>query len=91
MSLGNIGAGFSYNYSTQIVTIDQFLSTLNEIGQFRDLKSGGFGRLDGRISYNFGTVKLSLQGKNLTNNEYSLRPGILEPPRNLAVRADFKF
>ncbi len=90
LALGKFGAGLAFNYSTQIVTIDQFLSTLREIDQYRELNSGGFYRLDSRVSYDFGLIKLSLQGKNITNVEYSLRPGVLEPPRNIALRADFK-
>ena len=91
LAIANLGVGLAFNYSTQIVTIDQFLSTINEISQYRELNSGAFYRLDARMSYDFGYVKLSLQGKNITNLEYSLRPGVLEPPRNLALRADFKF
>ncbi len=91
LAVSKFGIGFSYNYSSQIVTIDQFLSTINEIDQYREFNSGGFFRLDGRVSYDLGYVKLSLQGKNITNTEYSLRPGVLEPPRNVALRADFKF
>lgn len=45
-----------------------------------------------RAAYRFTEViKLSLILGNLTNREYSIRPGLLEGPRNLTARLDFKF
>lgn len=36
-------------------------------------------------------IKLSMILGNVTNREYSIRPGLLEGPRNLTARLDFKF
>lgn len=45
-----------------------------------------------RSAYRFSErIKLSLILGNLTNREYSIRPGLLEGPRNLTARVDFKF
>lgn len=45
-----------------------------------------------RSAYRFTEdIKLSLILGNLTNREYSIRPGLLEGPRNLTARLDFKF
>jgi len=73
-----------------MVTIDQFLSLLNEISQYREA-SGGFSRLDCRLGYKIKSFKISLLAENLLNNEYAIRPGILEAPRNISVRLDKSF
>lgn len=45
-----------------------------------------------RTAYRFTEdIKLSVILGNLTNREYSIRPGLLEGPRNLTARLDFKF
>ena len=88
VKISNLSFGSAFNYTSQMVTIDQFLSDLNEIGQFRSLNDNGFFRWDGRVAYQLSQVKISLQGKNLNNNEFSIRPGILEPPRSVALRLD---
>ncbi|PHN01347.1 vitamin B12 receptor precursor [Flavilitoribacter nigricans DSM 23189 = NBRC 102662] len=45
-----------------------------------------------RAAYRFTEdIKLSMILGNLTNREYSIRPGLLEGPRNLTARLDFKF
>lgn len=45
-----------------------------------------------RVAYRFTEdIKLSVILGNLTNREYSIRPGLLEGPRNLTARMDFKF
>jgi len=82
--------GINYNYTSEQVTIDQFLSMLNGIGEFRELNRG-YTRVDTRLSYDFGSFKISLIGNNVLNEEYAIRPGILEAPRNLAVRLDATF
>ena len=50
--------------------------------------------VDVRAGYFVGKndeMKISFIVKNLTNHEYSLRPGLIDAPRNYTVRFDFKF
>jgi outer membrane receptor protein involved in Fe transport len=45
-----------------------------------------------RTAYRFTDgIKLSLLVNNTLNETYSNRPGLLEAPRNYAVRIDLKF
>lgn len=86
-----LSVGVAYNRSSQIATIDRFLSILNEIQQYRVANPDPFYRLDARIAYDFGKFKIGANCNNLTNYEYSKRPGVLENPRNIAVRLDYDF
>jgi len=70
-----------------MATIDQFLSMLNEINQYRSV-NGGYSRVDFRAAYKWNAFKFSLLGGNIFNKEYTVRPGILEAPRNVSLRVD---
>jgi len=62
------------------------------IGEFRESHDTGVLLLGIRAAYRpFDGAKVSLIGNNLLNKEYSQRPGLLEAPRNLTVRLDYKF
>ena len=62
------------------------------IGEFRRAHNKGFTTLDIRAAYFFTPkIKLTLIGANLTNTEYTYRPGLLEAPRNVQVRLDYQF
>ncbi len=49
--------------------------------------------LDFRIGYHTKNdiVRFSFLVKNVANREYSLRPALIEPPRNFQARVDFSF
>jgi len=55
------------------------------IGRFRSRHPDGFTRLDLRASYTYCKAKLSFLVNNVANAEYTLRPGLMEAPRNIAV------
>jgi iron complex outermembrane receptor protein len=61
------------------------------IQAFRRLNNKGYNLLDGRLSIKFKEVKLSLLANNLKNIAYTVRPGLLEAPRNISVRLDYSF
>lgn len=62
------------------------------IGEFRRAHNKGFTTLDIRVAYFFTPkIKLTVIGANLTNSEYTYRPGLLEAPRNVQLRVDYKF
>jgi hypothetical protein len=74
--------------------IDKYLDgelTFPSIRAFRDREDVQRGTfiLNARVSYKYKFAKISVLGNNLLNNEYWLRPGRLEAPRNIAVRLDF--
>ncbi len=62
------------------------------IGEFRRAHNNGFTTLDIRAAYFFTPkFKLTVIGANLTNTEYTYRPGLIEAPRNVQLRLDYKF
>jgi len=80
-------------YMSFMENIDWYLNSFlyPSIRDFRnreDIRKGTF-ILNARVSYKYKFAKISVLGNNLLNNEYWLRPGRLEAPRNIAVRLDF--
>ena len=72
------------------------------IGYYRDnFNSGEFTNVSARVGYRHSfrnsddkevaAVKLSLVGKNLLNQEYMIRPALVDAPRNITVRLDVEF
>ncbi len=48
--------------------------------------------IDFRLGYQFKSkIDLTLYAKNLFNLEYSIRPGLMDAPRNFGLRAAYKF
>ncbi len=83
-----VSLGAAFNYTSATETIDELLNNIGFIGFYRGVNSGGFTKLDGRLSYDFGALKVGVVGENLLNTEYTLRPGLLEAPRNISLRVD---
>ena len=84
--------GVAANYTSRMEAIDDVLTLLAGIGEFRDTHDTGVLLLGVRAAYQpFEGAKISLIGNNLLNKEYSQRPGLLEAPRNLTVRLDYSF
>lgn len=84
-------AGFSVNYNSNMENIDAILEELVVPGLkvYRNENNRGFVVVDFRASWKFTrNLKASVLLKNALNREYSLRPGLLEGPRNLTVRLD---
>lgn len=82
--------GGAFNYTSEMVTIDQFLSALNGISDYRAV-NGSFSKVDVRVAYSFSLFKVSLIANNVLNKEYSIRPGVLEAPSNISLRWDTTF
>lgn len=75
--------------------VDLLLANFAGIREYRSINQDGYLTLDARISYQLKLVgvdsKFSIVGKNILNEEYTVRPGLLEAPRNFAVRLDVSF
>lgn len=86
--------GGTFQYMSFMENIDLYLAlptTFPSIAAFRDradIQRGTF-IFNARVAYKHKFAKISLLGNNLLNNEYWLRPGRLEAPRNVALRLDF--
>ncbi|MDX1943373.1 MAG: hypothetical protein SFU99_22600, partial [Saprospiraceae bacterium] len=60
--------------------------------RYRMENDNGFWLHNVRASYTFAKdLKISFLLGNIFNKEYSVRPGLLEGPRNLTARVDYKF
>ena len=87
--------GFSHQYYSHMINIDKVFEEplsgidLFEIGAFRRLNSKGFSVIDLRAGYQLKSVRVSGIISNLTNQLYTVRPGLAEAPVNYTLRADF--
>lgn len=91
-NLGKFKLGGSILANSEMRAIDNiFLGIINGVEEFR-AENKGFQVIDARTSYQISDVfKVSIVGKNLLGLTYSVRPGILEAPRNWALRVDASF
>jgi outer membrane receptor protein involved in Fe transport len=93
--------GISTQYSSHFINIDRaFENPLSQpnpangdifgIYRYRQANNKGYTLWDTRLTYEIG--KLSITGllNNVFNEEYTLRPALLEAPRNIALRLDYK-
>lgn len=96
--------GIAILYNSNMEAIDRILQldlrpllgaggkAFYSVGEFRKTHNTGFTTLDIRAAYFFTPkLKFTLIGANLTNAEYTYRPGLLEAPRNVQARLDFQF
>ncbi|MBK8505101.1 MAG: TonB-dependent receptor [Saprospiraceae bacterium] len=86
-----VNFGISVQYTSNQEAVDKvFYLFIPGIQAFRE-SHRGYALTDVRVQYKMTDgFTLTTQLRNLFNIEYSQRPGILEPPRNLTLRADFK-
>jgi outer membrane cobalamin receptor len=98
-----VGAAILYN--SHMESVDRILQSdllvgalgnagkpFKSIGEFRKIHNKGFTTLDVRVSYKpTDKWKAVFLIANLTNTEYSYRPGILEAPRNVQLRVERSF
>lgn len=97
---GKIGAfkvGGSYQYTSNIVNIDRAFEAvppidfdLFGIGGYRKINNTGFGLLDARLGYTYHKLTFTALINNILNKEYTLRPALVEAPRNIGLRIDWK-
>lgn len=80
-------------YNSQLVAIDNLFEVLlSGVRSFREEHSNGYTLLNLRTGYEFSDgVRLTLLLNNTANIEYTTRPALMEAPRNLTARVDYKF
>lgn len=88
----HFNVGLSFQYTSNQEAVDRvFYLFIPGIQAFRETHKG-YAVTDLRLLYHFSPVlTFTTQVRNLFNVEYSARPGLLEPPRNLTFRLDYKF
>lgn len=89
--------GISVQRVSHVINIDKAFEAvppvsidLFGIGQYRDFNNNGYTLLDSRISYQAGKLTISALFNNILNIEYTLRPALIEAPRNIGIRLDYK-
>jgi iron complex outermembrane receptor protein len=85
--------GASTNHASNIEAIDRTLEFfVPGLQKWRQANNKGYTVYDVRVAYRPNSqVRISFLINNLGNKIYSLRPGLLQPPRNFALRVDWKF
>lgn len=95
--------GFSYRYNSFMQNIDRIFEDLDEylgilqqptpgLKAYRQENNHGISVVDARIGYQLtNQIKASFVVNNLFNEEYTLRPMSIEPPRTTAVQLSVSF
>jgi iron complex outermembrane receptor protein len=91
--LSKWSAGLSVQYNSYMSAVDRvFEIFLPGVKEFREKYNKGFTVVDLRGSYRINnTLKMNVIAGNILNEVYSFRPALLEAPRNITVRLDWKF
>ena len=89
--------GVSVQRVSHVINIDKAFESvppisfdLFGIGQYRDINNNGYALLDSRVSIDFGKLTITALVNNILNKEYTLRPALVEAPRNIGLRFDYK-
>jgi iron complex outermembrane receptor protein len=103
ITLGNWMLGSSVRYNSFMKNIDKIFEDLDDIlgllGQpkpglksYRQQNNSGIWVVDARIAYTLNpTAKIAFIVSNLLNEEYTLRPMVIEQPRTTAVQVTIAF
>lgn len=88
----NFSVGVSTQYNSHMQSIDAiFEYGLPGVNKFRTANNKGFTLVDLRASYKLNNhLKISALCGNLLNEEYTVRPALLEAPRNYTLRLDWQ-
>ncbi len=85
--------GLTFYYFSHIERIDEpFEFIIPGVQTYREANDSGNLYMDARMSLSFTeNMKVSFLLNNMSNAEISMRPGVLDAPRSLSVRADWNF
>jgi len=85
--------GVAMNYTSFMEAIDvAFLGFIPGLQDWRETNDSGNAIFSARIRYDINDkFNISAIGKNLTNRQYTLRPALIEAPRNYTLKLDYKF
>lgn len=88
-----VSVGGSFNYRSKMEAIDNIFNALIPgVKDFREANDKGDWTLDARISYQlFKQGKIGFICKNVFNREYTVRPAVIEAPRNYTVKYTHEF
>lgn len=87
-----VSLGYTIYYGSFPEKIDQlFFIVIPSLDGYAEKHKEGDTVMGARLAYKVSDrLKLSFIVKNLTNHEYALRPGRVDPPRNFTLQLNFK-
>lgn len=84
--------GISAFYNSFMKNIDNKIGALKVVNDFRAAHNKGDFVMDVRAGYSFKEkATFMFICKNIFNREYTLRPGLIEPPRNFTFQVGYSF
>jgi len=91
-TLERFSLGVSAQYNSHMESIDAIFELfLPGVQEYRRANNKGATVVDLRASYKLSkSLRISALCGNLLNEEYTLRPALLEAPRNYTLRLDWK-
>ncbi len=91
-SFKDFSLALNSSYTSHMLAIDEeFNLFIPGLRNFRSANDSGYFLLNSRLSYTYKQYKLSLLANNILNSAYTVRPALLEAPRNFSFRIDFNF
>ena len=92
LDLWKFTLGYAVEYNSYMQRIDApFEMLLPGFREYRELYKGGVWRMDARLMFNISKrSSAGLIAKNFLNEFYSVRPGIMEPPRSFTLQYTLK-
>lgn len=92
-NINKLYLGLETYYLSRIEAVDFIFNLIIPgLKNFQDANANGFWYHNFRVAYKFNDqYKLSVLMGNAFNKAYTIRPALLEAPRNLTVRLDAKF
>ncbi|MBP8726578.1 MAG: TonB-dependent receptor [Saprospiraceae bacterium] len=90
---GNFFAGYSFQYASHVEAIDwlfQVTLFIKGIADFRAEHDHGYRLHDFRFGVDLDQWTLQLNLFNALNEAYTVRPGLMEAPRNLSFRINYR-
>lgn len=84
--------GYTVEYTSYMDRIDaSFQALLPGFSEYRELNTKGIWRMDARLGVNIGkNQNVAFIVKNMLNEFYSVRPGVMEPPRSFTIQYKLK-
>lgn len=85
--------GLSGLYNSDMVAVDALLElfVIPELQTYRASNAGAFWRWDVSLGYVWENWRVMGELGNIFNREYSLRPGLLEMPRNFTLQLQYQW
>ncbi|WP_367388868.1 TonB-dependent receptor [Lewinella sp. LCG006] len=93
VELGKFRLGVESFYNSNMEAIDAlFLLFINGLNDYRQKDNDGYWLHNVRVAYAPSEkIKATFILGNVFNEEYTIRPALLEAPRNVTLRLDYKF